>query len=107
PAVPLVWKETPFADLFDTTVFSCQERLKKPDPKIYQIALERLSLPARECFYLGDGHGGELDGAKGIGMKAALIWSAIDTDEPERLVVKDWAGATLVSLTEVVSLLGS
>ncbi len=107
PAVPLLWKETPFAELFDTTVFSCREGLKKPDPKIYQIALERLSLPAHECFYLGDGHGGELEGAKSMGMKAALIWSAIDTDEPERLVVENWEGATLVSLTEVVSLLGS
>ncbi len=107
PAVPLVWKETPFAGLFDTVSFSCQEKLKKPDPKIYQIVLDRLGLPARECFYLGNGHGRELEGAKGMGMKPALIWSAIDTDEPERLVVKDWEGPTLTSLTEVVSLLSS
>ena len=107
PAVPLIWKETPFANLFDTTAFSCREGMKKPDPKFYQTLLERLGVPARECFYLGDGHSGELEGAKGMGMKPALIWSAIDTDEPERLVVKDWAGATLKSLTEVVSLLGS
>jgi putative hydrolase of the HAD superfamily len=107
PAVPLLWKETPFAALFDTAAFSCREGVKKPDPKFYQIVLERLGFPARECFYLGDGHSGELDGAKGMGMKPALIWSAIDTDEPERLAVKDWEGATLRTLEEVVSLLGS
>jgi putative hydrolase of the HAD superfamily len=107
PAVPQVWKETSFAGLFETVAFSCQEKLKKPDPKIYQTSLDRLGLPARECFYLGDGHGGELEGAKGMGMKPALIWSAIDTDEPERLVVKDWGGPTLTSLNEVVSLLSS
>jgi len=105
PAVPLVWKETPFEDLFDTAVFSCREGLKKPDPKFYQIVLDRLAVPARECFYLGDGHSGELDGAKGMGMKTALIWSAIDIDEPERLVVKGWEGITLTSLAELVSLL--
>ncbi len=107
PAVPLVWKETSFAGLFDATVFSCREGLKKPDPKFYQIILERLGVPARECLYVGDGHSGELEGAKGMGMKPALIWSAIDPGESERLIVKDWQGATLVSLPEVVSLLGS
>ncbi len=107
PAVHLIWNETPFASLFDTTAFSCQEGIKKPDPKFYQTVLERLELPARECFYLGDGHSGELEGAKEMGMKPALIWSAIDTDEPERLVVKDCKGPTLLSLAEVVSLLDS
>jgi putative hydrolase of the HAD superfamily len=105
PAVPLIWNETPFADLFDSAVFSCRERLKKPDPKFYQIVLDRLSLPAQDCFYVGDGHSGEIEGAKGMGMTPVLIWSVIDTDEPERLVVKDWKGATITSLAEVLPLL--
>ena len=107
PAVPLVWKETPFAGYFDAVTFSCKEGLKKPDPKIYELGLQRLGLPAMECFYLGDGHGGELDGAKRAGMKVALIWSAIDTGEKDRLVVKDWKGPTLKTLAEVIPLLRS
>jgi putative hydrolase of the HAD superfamily len=107
PAVPLIWEETPFADLFDATAFSCKEGLKKPDPKFYQLVLDRLNLKAGECFYVGDGNSHELDGAKYLGMKTALIWSLIDPDEPERLLVKDWEGVTLVSLAEVVDLLGS
>ena len=106
PAVPLVWKETPFANLFDTTAFSCREGLKKPDPRFYQLVLDRLNLPAQECFYVGDGHNGEIEGAEKMGMTPALIWSLISTDEPEQLVVKDWKGATLTSLQEVLSLVG-
>src|SRR5581483_445540 len=56
PAVPLIWNETPFARLFDHTVFSCKEKLKKPDPKYYRILLDRLEVPGSACLYVGDGH---------------------------------------------------
>ncbi len=105
PAVPLIWNETPFAGLFDATAFSCKECLKKPDPKFFKVILDRLDVQAKDCFYVGDGNSGELQGAKALGMKTALIWGLIDPEEPERLVLKDWEGVTLVSLTEVVDLL--
>ena len=105
PAVPLIWNETPFAPLFDATAFSCKEGMKKLNPKFFQLILDRLGVQGPDCLYVGDGNGNELEGAKALGMNTALIWSLIDPDEPERLVLKDWDGMTLVSLTEVVELL--
>ncbi len=105
PAVPIVWHETVFAEQFDATAFSCREGLKKPDPRFYRLVVDRLNLRAEDCFYLGDGNSGELEGAKAIGFKPALIWSAIDRAEPDRLNVRDWAGTTLLSLKEVPGLL--
>jgi putative hydrolase of the HAD superfamily len=107
PAVPLVWNETPFPTLFDAVAFSCKEGIRKPDPAFYQVLVDRLGVPASQCLYIGDGHSDELAGAKKMGMKAVQVWSAIDTNEPDRLVVKDWDGITLKSLSEVLVLLGT
>jgi putative hydrolase of the HAD superfamily len=37
---PLVWQKTPFSPLFNVTVFSCRVGVKKPDPRIYQLATD-------------------------------------------------------------------
>ena len=42
PAVPHLWPDTPFAALIDAPVFSCAVGLRKPDPRIYELACERL-----------------------------------------------------------------
>ena len=42
--VPHLWESTPFAGLFDATIFSCTVRLKKPDPAIYRLACTQLAV---------------------------------------------------------------
>jgi putative hydrolase of the HAD superfamily len=53
--VPLVWRESPLAGLFDATVFSCAVGFCKPDPRIYERALDDLGVSASSCLYVGDG----------------------------------------------------
>jgi putative hydrolase of the HAD superfamily len=106
PAVPRVWGRNPLAEFFHATAFSCREGLKKPDPEFYRVLLWRLDCRAEECLYVGDGHSGELEGAEALGMKAVLVWSAIDPEEPERLVLKDWKGTVVKSPAEIPWLLG-
>jgi putative hydrolase of the HAD superfamily len=43
-------------DLFDVTVISELEGIAKPDPAIYQIALDRLGLPGTACVFADDRH---------------------------------------------------
>ena len=45
--VPWLWEETAFHGLFDAEVFSSSVGLRKPDPRIYRLALDQLGLPAR------------------------------------------------------------
>ena len=53
--VPFLWPETPYVRLFDVAVFSCEVKLTKPDPRIYQTACDGLNVAPDRCLYVGDG----------------------------------------------------
>ncbi len=50
-------------------VVSAEERLIKPDPKIYQVLLDRNGLEAGECLFIDDSQA-NVDAARALGMKA-------------------------------------
>ncbi|MBI4182134.1 MAG: HAD family phosphatase [Candidatus Aenigmarchaeota archaeon] len=47
-------REEGLYDLFDPLILSCEVGVKKPSPRIYQIALQRLGLRPREVVFLDD-----------------------------------------------------
>jgi putative hydrolase of the HAD superfamily len=51
---PLWRTKLPVDDIFETVVDSGFVGLRKPDPAIYAIVLERLALPAAECVFVDD-----------------------------------------------------
>ena len=57
---------------FDVSVFSHLVRTKKPEKKIYLIALKRLKLKPKECVFIDD-FKLVLDPAKKLGMKTILF----------------------------------
>lgn len=101
--VPEIWEETPFAGLFDATVFSCAVGLLKPDPRIYRLACEQLGVAPEEAIFVGDGANDELAGAERVGMRAVLIHRA--AEEPPWEEVRDWRGARITAVPQVLSLL--
>jgi putative hydrolase of the HAD superfamily len=73
-------------ELFDVVVESSKEGLRKPDPRIYQIACERLGVRPEEAIFLDD-IGANLKPARALGMATIKVdetTSAID--ELERLL---------------------
>ncbi|WP_432972664.1 HAD family hydrolase [Dactylosporangium sp. CA-233914] len=70
------WAGTPYAPLVDATVFSWQEGTRKPDPRLYAAAAERLRTAADECWYVGDGGSREHQGALAAGMRPVLVTNA-------------------------------
>ena len=44
----------PIADAFDVLVISAEEKIAKPDQRIYHVALERLGVQAGEAIFLDD-----------------------------------------------------
>src|SRR3954449_12993597 len=72
-AVPRLWPETDFRGLFDAEVFSSSVGLRKPDPRIYRLALDQLEVPAEEAVFVGDGANDELAGAERVGMTAVML----------------------------------
>ena len=101
--VPEVWPETPFADLFDSTVFSCSVGLRKPDPRIYRIACDQLGVAPGEAIFVGDGANDELAGAERVGLRAVLIHR--NGEQPPWDEVREWRGPRITGVPQVLSLL--
>lgn len=104
-AVPRFFPESPLAQYIDAPVFSCEERIKKPSRRIYEIACERLNVQPQECIYVGDGSGEELTGAAAVGMLPILKRADLtDVYDPHRPEVKNWQGIVIDEITELCTI---
>jgi putative hydrolase of the HAD superfamily len=77
------WPESPLAPLFDTALFSCHEKLMKPDPEIYLRAAWKLDVRPESCLFVGDGGSQEHAGAHAAGMHTVLLLSILNEIYPE------------------------
>lgn len=102
--IPTVWPETIFAPLIDEAVFSCAVGLRKPDPRIYRLATEKLGVRPEDCLFIGDGGSQELSGAREAGMHPVLIRVDADSEESHLANREEWDGTTISSLPEVLDL---
>ena len=84
-----MWDSTALAPLFDVAVLSFDVGMAKPDPRIYELATERLGVAANDCLYVGDGSDGELSGAAQAGMTAVLMRAPDDQADGNR---EGWEG---------------
>ncbi len=107
-AIPKMLDKMPLAALLDVSVFSALIGMQKPDPRIYQLAIEHLAVKPEDCLYIGDGDCQELTGAAGVGMHPVLIR---DPDEDSANVYRvddeadSWDGPVISSLREILTLL--
>ena len=58
---------------FDAIVISGEVGVRKPDPAIFDIALDRLGLESRETVHVGDSLEDDVDGALAAGIGCVLI----------------------------------
>ncbi len=80
----------PLREEFHVFVESCKVGLRKPDPRIYAIACERLGVTPEASVFLDD-IGGNLKVARGLGMKT------IKVGEPEA-ALRELSGVVGVDL---------
>jgi len=100
--IPILWRETVFANLVATPIFSCRERLKKPDPRIYRLACDRLGVMPGACLYIADGEDHELTGAAKVGLHPVLIRNSTSQNRLELFrESREWQGATIETLAEI------
>jgi glucose-1-phosphatase len=62
------------SDAFDPLIISAEVRLAKPDPRIYQLALERLGVPPSQAVFVDDFEE-NVTGARWVGMQAVHFTS--------------------------------
>lgn len=61
------------ASYFEVIVLSRDVGIRKPDPKIFSIALWRLGVKPSEAVHIGNSPEEDVAGAKGAGMKTVLL----------------------------------
>jgi len=66
--------EFQIADAFDPLVISAEEGFAKPDPRIYQLALERTGVESSEAVFVDDFEA-NVAGARWVGMQAVQFTS--------------------------------
>jgi epoxide hydrolase-like predicted phosphatase len=73
-------------ELFDVIVLSAPLGIRKPDPRIYRHAADRLAIPPARCVFVDD-LGGNLKPAKALGMATIRHTGASSTiPQLERLL---------------------
>lgn len=65
-------KMIPVDELFDHIVDSSFEGVRKPDPRIYRIALDHLGVPAERAVFLDD-FPANVDAARALGMAGVVV----------------------------------
>jgi HAD superfamily hydrolase (TIGR01549 family) len=84
PHAHRILRETGLASFFKTIVVSGDVGIKKPDPGIFRIALERTGLGPEGVVYVGDTQE-DVDGANAVGIKPILIARPEDPHRPRIL----------------------
>jgi putative hydrolase of the HAD superfamily len=68
-----IMADTGVKDKFEAIIISADVRLRKPNPKIFELMLSMLKLAASDVLFVGDTPHHDVGGAKAVGMAAAWI----------------------------------
>jgi len=74
-------------DVFDVIMFSAEEGIRKPNPRMYQRMLSRLGVEASEAIFIDD-HKDNVEGARAVGMYGIHFTREVDIRE----AIKEIAG---------------
>ena len=75
-ARPLLSRHFDFINVFDVCVFSCEVGMRKPDPAIFKMMLEKMGVEAKNTIFIDD-IPSNVEGAKSVGLHAIRF-----TDSP-------------------------
>lgn len=96
-----VWPDSVLAQYIQEPVFSSRVGVCKPDPAIYRMAAQALEVDVTECVYVADGAGGELVGARDLGMTTIRV-RADGVDHATFGGIGDWDGPVIDNLSQLV-----
>ena len=71
----MIFERWNFGDAFDQIVLSAEVKLAKPAPRIFHLALEKLSVVPEEAVFIDD-YAPNIDGAHAVGMHAIQFHSS-------------------------------
>jgi FMN phosphatase YigB (HAD superfamily) len=90
--------------IFTVCISSTEENLRKPDPAIFRLALERAQCPPEQAVMIGDRIDNDIRPAKALGMKTIRLRQGLCTVQHPRGPEEE-ADATIDSFAELPALL--
>jgi len=97
----MYWRESPLNELFDDAVFSYEAKCLKPDSYIYDLAMQRMNVNPKECYFVGDGGSKELYGAKKVGMRTVFTEYLEKKSEEKRKEILKYADFHITDFGEL------
>ena len=82
------WPRSPLRERLDAVVFSYQLGVRKPDPRIYQRALEAIGVAPGDAIFVGDGGSDEHRGAQALGIATVLVTRLYALWWPEQIAAR-------------------
>jgi putative hydrolase of the HAD superfamily len=73
PSARSLLAECALDGFFEHVVVSCEVGVEKPDPRIFQLAMERAGASPEECLYVGDNYYVDSVGARKAGMESLIL----------------------------------
>lgn len=86
------WENTEIGSLFDSSIFSCDVGLVKPEHDIFKLCLNELNLDPSEVLFVGDGGSNELVAAREVGMKSCFTSQLIKDLWPQKIEILEKDG---------------
>lgn len=78
---------------FEFVIASCAYGIRKPDARLFELALRKANLPADRVWFCGDTFEADIVGAASVGMMPIFYAAgkgARTGDEPAHLEISDW-----------------
>ena len=92
--------ETGLIEFFEHIIISCEVNCNKPEPQIFNLALQKAAVEASDCIYVGDNYYDDAVGSRKVGMEALII------NRFGTLGVEELSNCTIIGdISEVVQLL--
>ena len=89
---------------FQFVVFSQDHGVEKPDPRLFEIAVEQAGCSGREFLHVGDSLENDVAGANGAGVRS--VWLNRDRKRNDSNIQADFEIASLAELVDICKQLG-
>lgn len=95
-------EEWDLSHYFQVIILSDEIGLAKPDPSIFQLALDKASVPSHQVVYVGDRYDNDILPAKSLGLKTVRLLTGLGRYGPEdQEWQSDWTVGSLKDLLAI------
>ena len=109
PYIRRILRDLDLNKYFSMVVISGDHDFKKPDPRIFHLALEELGIEPRDAIYIGDSEE-DIIGSRKAGIEPILIQRDIDLNGIPEVFKKEYAKTDVITigkLPEIIKVLES